>query len=108
MRLRDAVCEAKADLVLIDSLPSITGGMNVSDNSEVSELFTRALLPLTAEGVSVLAETAEFSDIIDVDRAEASRERSQQRLTDASYDRARAEASLHRAINRLQVASGSA
>ena len=86
-----------------------TGALHFVDDGDRQHLATSGgFVEVSGEGVSVLAETAEFSDGIDVSRAEASRERSEQRLTDGSYDRARAEASLRRAINRLQVASSSA
>ncbi|MEK6650953.1 MAG: F0F1 ATP synthase subunit epsilon [Bacteroidota bacterium] len=56
--------------------------------------------------VVLLAETAERSDEIDLQRAQASRERAQQRLAqrapDIDLDRARV--ALARAINRLKVA----
>ena len=86
-----------------------TGSLDYVEDGDRRYLATSGgFVEVSGEGVSILAETAEFSDNIDVDRAEASRERSRQRLFDGSYDRARAEASLQRAINRLKVASGSA
>jgi F-type H+-transporting ATPase subunit epsilon len=86
-----------------------TGSLDFVEDGDRRHLATSGgFVEVSGEGVSILAETAEFSDNIDVDRAEASRERSRQRLFDGSYDRARAEASLRRAINRLKVASGSA
>ncbi len=57
--------------------------------------------------VTVLAETAELSDQIDVDRARASHERALERLAqrgDLEVDFTRAEAALARALNRLRVA----
>lgn len=56
--------------------------------------------------VSVLAESAELASEIDIERAERSKVRAEDRLaTDGpEVDAARAQASLHRAINRLNVA----
>jgi F-type H+-transporting ATPase subunit epsilon len=56
--------------------------------------------------VSVLVESAERADEIDVSRAEAARERAERRLTsrDSNVDVARAQGALLRAINRLRVA----
>lgn len=56
--------------------------------------------------VVLLAETAERSDEIDVQRAQAARERAQQRLTRRTpdIDLERARAALARAISRLKVA----
>lgn len=61
--------------------------------------------------VTVLAETAEFPEAVDVARAEAARKRSKDRLSgrrDMDLDVARAEASLARAINRLRIAGSGA
>ena len=64
-------------------------------------------LEVLRTGVTALAETAEFAESVDVARAEAARDRAQERLArrlDADVDVARAEAALARALNRLRVA----
>ncbi len=56
--------------------------------------------------VTVLAETAEFVQEIDVTRAEAARDRARERLTrmrEQQVDEARAHLALARAINRLRI-----
>ena len=61
------------------------------------------------QSVTVLAETAELAEDIDVERALAARRRAEERLKHANeedVDRARAEASLSRALNRLTLAGG--
>ena len=57
-------------------------------------------------GVTVLADTAEWAYEIDVERAEAARQRAQEHLAsrDSNINRERAEAALARAVNRLRVA----
>jgi len=57
-------------------------------------------------GVRVLADTAESSDQIDVKRAEEAKKRAEQRLQEGrkKWDLKRAQVSLTRALNRLQVA----
>lgn len=57
-------------------------------------------------GVTALVETAEWAYEIDVERAEAARQRALERLAsrDANINRIRAEAALVRAINRLRIA----
>lgn len=57
--------------------------------------------------VQLLLETAEEKEMIDVERAEASRRRAAERLAvrAAEIDRTRAVASLTRALNRLNVAT---
>lgn len=56
--------------------------------------------------VSVLAESAELAEDIDVERAEQSKKRAKERLAAAQsdIDVTRAEAALQRALNRLEIA----
>lgn len=57
--------------------------------------------------VVILAESAELPEEIDIDRAEAARERAEERLRkqrQEQLDYGRAEMALQRAINRLKVA----
>lgn len=56
--------------------------------------------------ITLLAELAEWPDEIDVDRAEAAKERAQQRLDNhtAEIDVKRAEYALHKALTRINVA----
>ena len=57
------------------------------------------------EQAAVLAETAERIEEIDVERAEAARQRAEERLArvqEEGIDVARAQAALARAINRLR------
>ena len=56
--------------------------------------------------VTVLAETAEFAQDIDVNRAEAARERAREMLArrrEQQIDEARATLALARAVNRLRI-----
>ncbi|MDE3258797.1 MAG: F0F1 ATP synthase subunit epsilon [Gemmatimonadota bacterium] len=56
--------------------------------------------------VTVLAETAEFAQDIDVNRAEAARDRAREMLTrkqEQQIDETRAQLALSRAINRLRI-----
>ena len=57
-------------------------------------------------GVTVLADTAEWASEIDVQRAESARQRALEQLSspDSGINRARVEAALARADNRLRVA----
>ena len=57
--------------------------------------------------VTVLAESAEFGEEIDLARAAAARDRASQRLQQReNTDLARAEAGLARALNRIRIAAG--
>ncbi|CCQ94966.1 ATP synthase epsilon chain [[Clostridium] ultunense Esp] len=54
--------------------------------------------------VTILAETAELPEEIDIDRAFRAKERAEQRLADRSeYDFKRAELALRRALTRIEV-----
>ena len=57
------------------------------------------------EGITILAEIIEWPDEIDANRAEAARERAEERLRSRTpeTDVARAETALQRAIARIQV-----
>ena len=57
--------------------------------------------------VTVLAETAEYGEEIDLARAEAARDRARRRLAqEGDVDRARVEAALARALVRIRIAAG--
>ena len=60
---------------------------------------------VAGNGVTVLAETAESADEIDIERARAARERAQERIGsgDDEVDLYRAQIALARAVNRLKV-----
>ena len=85
-----------------------TGRLSFVDHTGPRQLATSGgFLEVAADGVTVLAETAEFGPEIDVARAEAARDRARERLHQAEHiDRARAQAALARARNRLRVAAG--
>ena len=64
-------------------------------------------LEVRKDKVVILAESAELSEEIDIDRAEAAKERAESRLNEANQDDIdylRAEIALQRAVNRLDVA----
>jgi F-type H+-transporting ATPase subunit epsilon len=66
------------------------------------------LLEVHPDRLLIVAETAERADQIDTSRADAARERAEQRIADArrneQIDLQRAEGALARAMNRLRVA----
>lgn len=67
------------------------------------------ILNVTKKKVSILADAFEAKEEIDVNRAEQSKKRADERiknaLNDPNIDIKRAEASLNRALNRLEIAS---
>jgi len=71
----------------------------------VSGGFAEAL----PDKVTILAEAAEKKEDIDLQRAEAAKERAEKRLADRGNDNidfARARIALERAINRIRIAGG--
>ena len=100
--------------VLARHLPML-GALQVGPVYFVEEGGTARLMAISGgfaevqrDHVTLLAETAEFSDGIDVERARAARDRAQEHLGNKSdeIDAARAAAALTRALNRLRVAGG--
>ena len=78
------------------------------DGNEVQMAISGGFVEVGREQVAVLAETAERVEEIDVARAEAARQRAEERLARAREERvdvARAEAALARAVNRIRIGS---
>ena len=78
------------------------------DGNEVQMAISGGFVEVGREQVAVLAETAERVEEIDVARAEAARQRAEERLARAREERvdvARAQAALARAINRIRIGS---
>jgi F-type H+-transporting ATPase subunit epsilon len=74
---------------------------------EDSLAISGGFLEVRPDRVIILADTAERAEEIDTTRAEAAKQRAEQRLVDRhvpGFDEARCEASLRRAIARLTVA----
>ena len=74
---------------------------------EFSLAISGGFLEVRPDRIIVLADTAERSEEIDVARAEEAKRRAEERLSERNVpglDEARAEATLRRAITRLQVA----
>ena len=77
-----------------------------ADGSSGSMAISGGFLEVFENGVTVLAESAELADEIDVGRAEQSKTRAEERLSASAkdVDFERAQIALQRAINRLHVA----
>lgn len=85
-----------------------TGRLKIRDAQDVTVSYATSggFLEVRNNLVTILAETSERADQIDVERAQRSKERAEERLKGAKedVDFERARASLLRAINRLKVA----
>ena len=77
-----------------------------ADDTSDAMAISGGFLEVFEDKVSVLAESAELAEEIDVDRAEQAKKRAEERLASpaSDIDAARAGAALLRAINRLHVA----
>ncbi len=97
--------------ILAGHLPFLTvletGEIRVREADTPQSIATSGgVFEVLRTGVTVLADTAEWAYEIDVERAEAARQRAQELLAsrDPNVNRGRAEAALARAVNRLRIA----
>jgi F-type H+-transporting ATPase subunit epsilon len=90
-------------------ITALTQGELRAKRGDDEEIFaiSGGYLEVQPSGVTVLANTAEHAEEIDLERAEAARRRAEARLRDRTQEKvdfARAEASLRRAMTRIKVA----
>ncbi len=77
-------------------------------NEEELIAVSKGYMDVQPDEITILVDTAEFSDEIDAERAEAAKKRAEERLN-SNHDHInekRAEIALKKALNRLQVKSG--
>lgn len=74
-------------------------------NTEELIAVNGGFIEVRKDKVVILAESAEMSSQIDIDRAQAAKERAEQRLSakTSEVDHRRAELALQRAINRIET-----
>lgn len=78
-----------------------------TDGGDHTIAISGGFLEVKPDRVTVLAESAELPEEIDVDRASLAKERAERRVKDSKsgdIDARRAELALSRALNRLEVA----
>jgi F-type H+-transporting ATPase subunit epsilon len=100
--------------ILANHAPLMTaigiGALTYRDSAGYDHVFavTEGFLEVSRNIVTIIADTAEVADCIDIDRARAALERAQERLkdatTDPSIDVERARAAYRRALNRIKIA----
>jgi F-type H+-transporting ATPase subunit epsilon len=85
------------------------GLMKIEDENGNKKEFSTSggILEVKANKISILADTIESKDEIDIERAKKALERGEKRLAEnaENLDRLRAEASILRAKNRLRLAN---
>ncbi|HLS22537.1 MAG TPA: F0F1 ATP synthase subunit epsilon [Pseudogracilibacillus sp.] len=75
------------------------------ENDEDLVAISGGFIEVRPDKVTILSPSAEKAETIDVDRALAAKERAERRLAEQKdIDKVRAEASLQRALNRLEIA----
>lgn len=103
-------------VVMPDHTPLLSslriGSVEIRKAGETTRLAVAGgFFEVTREGVHVIADAAERSEEIDVNRARDAKSRAEERLQQASakhvdVDTEKARSALERALNRLSVASG--
>lgn len=80
--------------------------VTIEDGTKSRYAISGGISQVLHNTMMILADTAERSDEINVERARAAQERAEQRLTirEESVDVERARAALYRALNRLKIA----
>jgi len=84
------------------------GVVTITDEEKVTEVVVHSgFIEILQDKVSILAEVAEWPHEIDLGRAQAAKERAEQRLSnrDENLDVMRAELALRRAIARISAKS---
>ncbi len=79
----------------------------VKGNEDIFIAISEGFMEVKPDKINIIVRTAELPREIDVERAQAARERAEKRLNqkeDGKIDEARARAALERAFSRLRVA----
>jgi F-type H+-transporting ATPase subunit epsilon len=100
------------DIGILPGHASLIGALAVwplrilTDDGEDQIAVAGGFIEVQPDKVTVLANCAELAEEIDVERAETAKERAERRLKESKEDHEMrlAEAALHRALVRLQVA----
>lgn len=79
----------------------------INDGEEKVAAVTDGYISVTKEKTTVITDSAEWPEEIDIKRAESAKERAENRLREKKegLDVARAELALRRALNRLDIAN---
>lgn len=83
------------------------GEVDVTQGGQVRKLATSGgFIEVNPDKTVILAQTAEFAEEIDLERAREAKERAEKRLKSVQVDQdaQRAQAALQRAVNRIHIA----
>lgn len=83
--------------------PGILKIKEASGGDEKIAALHSGFAEILGDEITILAESVEWPDEIDINRAEEARIRAERRINDSSQDENRAELALKRAMLRLQV-----
>lgn len=100
-----AVLKGRAPLVTPLTIGKIK--IKTEDGKERIAAVSNGYIEVSSEKTTIIADSAEWPEEIDIERAKKAKERAEKRLKDRhdGIDVARAEMALKRAINRLEVAN---
>lgn len=96
--------------IMVGHIPTVAplkiGAVRVtlSGNEKEHIAVTEGFAEIRPDKVSVLVQSAEQAEEIDIERAKAALLRAEERIKSENVDFHRAERALHRAMNRLEVA----
>jgi F-type H+-transporting ATPase subunit epsilon len=83
------------------------GILTYKSGSSVKKVFINCgYADVSFERVTILSDSAELAENIDVNRAKTAQDRASERLKKADIDIVRAEAALKRALSRLEAVKG--
>lgn len=83
------------------------GVVRIMNNGEDTEIaISDGFMEVLPDRISLVVRTAELPDMIDIERAEAAKERAKEKMkkTSDQFEFARAEAAYDRAVSRLKAA----
>lgn len=102
---------AEGDLAILKNRAPIITPISIGkvrikkEGKEKIAAISEGYVSVTKEKTTVIADSAEWPEEIDVERAKKAKERAEKRLKQKEgVDILRAELALHRALNRLEVA----
>lgn len=75
----------------------------VEENGEKTAALHSGFAEILGDSITILAESVEWPDEIDVRRAEEAKARAERRIKDSSQDMNRAELALKRSVVRMQI-----
>lgn len=90
---------------LLVTLRPCTTSFKKADGEELSAFTSNGLMLVKKGEVTIICDSCEWPEEIDLDRAEAAKDRAEEMISDEKADKARAELALKKAIARIKLKS---